>query len=204
MRKPFLAAAGLALLVALGAAYYYFGKTNRVVDAAVAAQQAFDAEVAQARAANAEGLSTTSAVVATQDAQASFANTYKDPAGFSFEYPEGLTAGSFTDPDSGAETITVQDAGKHVGFQVYVSAWQGTGSVITSSDVTSQLPQIGAHDFATLQVGDVEALAFSASDPNFGDSRQVWFVRGGALYQASTYLTQAALLEKVVGTWQWQ
>ena len=158
----------------------------------------FAQEVAQAEQSNAAGLSSTTAAVAQQTAAQSFAQTYADPTyGFSFGYPSSLKVGA---ADSGnGTTILVQNASSHVGFQVYITPWQG--GAVTASAVQQSLPQIAMHDTQNLAVGGVAALAFAAADPNFGDSVQVWFTYKGNLYQISTYAAQLPLLQKVLTTW---
>jgi len=158
----------------------------------------FAQEVAQAEQSNAAGLSTTTAAVAAQTAAQAFAQTYVSTQyGFSFKYPSSLKVGAAD--SGGGTTILVQNAATHVGFQVYISPWQG--GAVTASAVEQSLPQIGLHDAQNINVGGVPALAFAATDPNFGNSIQVWFAYKNNLYQISTYAAQLALLQKILTTW---
>jgi len=162
-------------------------------------QQAADS----GKAANAEALSASAAAAASQSATAPFSHTYHNALGFSFRYPDALTLGVYENPEDGSLTVTVQNAGTHIGFQVFAKPWSGAGTM-TAEQVEHDIPQIAAHNFQPVSLDGVPGLAFGATDANFGDSTQIWLVRKGFLYQISTYSTQGALLSKVLGTWQWQ
>lgn len=190
----------LAVLVILGGVYLlWFHSTTKGIHNSV--HLTFAQEVAQAEQSNAAGLSTTTAAVAAQTVAQPFAQTYTDPTyGFSFGYPTSLKVGA-ANSGSGT-TILAQNASAHIGFQVYITPWQG--EAVTASAVEQSLPQIGMHDVQNLKIDGAPALAFTATDPNFGDSVQVWFTYKNYLYQVSTYASQLSLLQKVLGTWKWQ
>lgn len=199
--------ASLVILALVGGAlWWWLGRHPATTPAPLSLAEQIDA----ARQANEGGLSPEAAAAASQTAAAPFTHTYENTSyGFSFGYPDSLKAGSFTDPNTGATTITAQDATAHVGFQITVTPWGGSDA-ITAAQVQSDLPDIALRAPQQVVVGGVSALSFLASDPNFGDSRQVWFVypkqgRGAQryLYQISTYSSQDALLQKILATWKW-
>lgn len=199
MRIPIYGA--IAVAIVGGGLWWYFG-TPGIPESSV--KLTFAEQVEQAREANAAALSPEATEAAKTVAAASFKNIFDaSQLGFTFGYPDQLKAGSFTNPASGATTITVQDVSNHVGFQVYVEPWQGSGT-ITEQMVEQDLPQIQAHDFTPVALDGVPGVAFAASDPAFGDSLQVWLARSGMLYQISTYASQGPLLSKVLGTWKWK
>jgi hypothetical protein len=198
MRIPIYSA--IAVVLAAGGLWWYLGAPGAPESSV---HLTFAEQVAQGREANAAALSPEASQQAEVVAAASFKNVFNaSQLGFTFGYPDQLKAGSFTDPATGAVTITVQDVSTHVGFQVYARPWQGSDT-ITEAMVEQDLPEIGAHDFSPVSLAGVPGVAFGASDPAFGDSLQVWFARGGYLYQVSTYRTQGPLLSKVLGTWKW-
>jgi len=142
------------------------------------------------------------AAAAARVAAAQFSERYESVPGFSFGYPDSLKIGSIQDPNSGELTVTAQNAGEHIGFQVYVSP--DRGAPVTQAEIVQDLPQINAHSFTPVSLDGAPGIAFAATDANFGDSLQVWLVHGGYLYQISTYGNQGALLSKVLGTWKWE
>ena len=186
----------LVVLAAAGGLWWWLGGRP----AAGPAPLSFEEQVAAAKEANGAGLSPEAAAVASQAASAPFTRTYENTSyGFSFGYPDSLKVGSSEGGD-GSLTIIAQDAAAHVGFQVRISPWEGGD--ITTEQIKQDLPQIEVRVSQQVTVGGAPALAFLTSDSNFGDSRQVWFSYRGLLYQVSTYSSQDALLEKVLGTWQ--
>jgi len=144
------------------------------------------------------------AAAASRYAAAPFAHTYTNPAyGFSFEYPDGLAIGEWTDPlDEGdATTVLIQSVPENVFFQMYITPWGDPQTPLTAALIEEAAPQLQVHDARPIIVGGVDGIMFSAQAPNQGDSVQVWFVHDGALYQISTYPEQLPLLSKVLTTW---
>ena len=187
----------LVLLVAAGG-FYALHFFPRKPSAAAMAQDA----IVAAEQANSAGLSPAAATAASTTAAASFPNTYKDATyGFSFKYPSTLKVSSSVS-QSGGDTVLAQDAAQHVGFQVYITPYTGADTAVTAARVEHDLPNINVRNPQQIEIaGSVPALSFLATDPSFGDSRQVWFIYKGNLYQASTYSSQGTLLEKVLSTW---
>lgn len=198
-RRTLLHLALSLVLIALIAGGAWWGVVHR--RGSIPPAPTFAEEVAQARQDNAAALSSEAAAAASRAAAAQFAHTYQGP-GFSFGYPDALKVGATDDPTTGATTILAQDAASHVGIQITISS--DPGVPVTQAQVQNDLPQIAAHDFTPVALDGAPGIAFSATDPNFGDSLQVWLTRGGQLYQISTYATQGPLLSKMLGTWQWQ
>jgi len=46
----------------------------------------------------------------------------------------------------------------------------------------------------------VQGVMFKSSGGGFGESIELWFVRGGHLYQASSYFSQFDFFNRVMGT----
>ena len=192
----------LLVVVALLGVWYAFTAVSEAPASAPPLPLTSAQQVQEAKRGNAASLSPQAAEAATHAAAARFAHTYKSSLGFSFGYPDSLKVGAEEDSATGATTITVQDASSHVGFQISVRAWDGTD--ITAEKINADLPEIGAHSFQPVSLDGTPGLAFAASDAFFGESIQIWLIRGDLLYQMSTYATQGPLLSKVLGTWKWE
>src|SRR3990167_4703188 len=65
-------------------------------------------------------------------------------------------------------------------------------------------PDMVIKDAQEVSIGDKrKGLAFGSDNAAFdGDSREVWFVFGGKLYQISAYMKHDDLLKGVFETWQ--
>ncbi len=161
-------------------------------------------EIAATNEATAAGRTPDAAAAASRYAAAPFTHTYINPTyGFSFQYPDGLAIGEWTDPsqEGDATTILVQNIDEHLFFQIYITPWGDPQTPLTAALIEELAPQLQVHDARPITVGGVDGILFSAQAPNQGDSVQVLFVHDGALYQIGTDATQLPLLYKVLASW---
>lgn len=195
--------ASFVIIAILGGLFYYYELHLTEPTVPPTPELTFEQQVEEAKQNNAPALSQEAAQAAQQAAAAQFANRYQSDLGFSFGYPDDLSVGSSEDSASGALTVIAQNPEAHVGFQIVITPWSEDGATITKERIEQDLPEIAAHDFAPVSLDGTPGIAFSAADAFFGNSIQIWLVRGGYLYQISTYATQGPLLSKVLGTWKW-
>jgi hypothetical protein len=144
------------------------------------------------------------AAAASRYAAAPFTHTYTNPTyGFSFQYPDGLAIGEWTDPADGgdATTVLIQNVPENVFFQIYITPWSDPETPLTAALIEEAAPQLQVHDARPIIVGGVDGIMFSAEAPNQGDSVQVWFVHDGALFEIDTYAEQLPLVSKVLASW---
>jgi len=200
----------LFILLIIGGGWYVvmlqrekIATEKQVLDEMFADTSAASDSIVAAKEANSAGLSPEAAVVASTAAEASFSKVYTNTQyGFSFQYPETLTIGDTTAPTDEATTILAQDVTSHVGFQIYITPFTDSDPVITADRVQQSLPDVVMQEAQPVQVsGSNQGLSFLTKDASFGESRQVWFVYNGNLYQISTYSSQSVLLEKILTTW---
>ena len=52
------------------------------------------------------------------------------------------------------------------------------------------------------QVDGVQATAFYGQNLQMGDTREVWFIRGGFLYEVATYKELEPWLAEIMSTWK--
>lgn len=128
--------------------------------------------------------------------------TYTNPTNhFSFNYPKDFTIADV--PDDVGESIVVQNVTAHVGFQVYVRAFDEPLSAITPNRIEADIPNLKISNPQSVTVGQgVEGLAFISTDVSKVSQREVWFVRDGFLYQISSPIANEALLHDVLLTWK--
>jgi hypothetical protein len=125
--------------------------------------------------------------------------------GFSFSYPESLSASTFSD-GAGGEVILVQSAEKAQGFQIVISSFDEQGTTLTREMIQKDIPGLDIRDVQDLLLGESgRGVAFLSDNSSFGgNSREVWFVYSGHLYQISTYARLDPLLQAVLGTWKFE
>lgn len=194
----------LFILFVLGGGWYLLHQQGgKAVDTTQAEQVlSVQDQLIAAQAANSAGLSPQAAAAASSTAAAPFPHLYTNAEyGFSFRYPDALHIGGNMTSSDGVTTILVQDAVQHIGFQIYITPFTDSDPVITAARIAQSLPDLVIRDAQAVQVGDSQGLSFLTKDASFGESRQVWVVYKGNLYQISTYDAQGALLEKVLATW---
>lgn len=129
------------------------------------------------------------------------AETYThDGYRMSFKYPRGFKVISI--PDDIGESIVVQDAEAKIGFQIYVSPFDESGSVITEERLRADIPDIVIEDAQPIALEEGSAgIAFITGEGQYR-TREVWFAYDGYLYQINAPLAYDALLQKVLSAWQ--
>ncbi len=123
--------------------------------------------------------------------------------GFSFNYPEGYSV-TEANTDANSRTLLIQNASTSDGIQITLSPFTDSDTTITQEKIQADIPDMKVENPQPLailgQSGD--GLAFESDNQAFnGDSREVWFVFHGYLYQVSTYAKDDPLLKAVFGTW---
>ncbi len=141
-----------------------------------------------------------------KDAEQSLIETgsvYKDELyNFSFTYPKGFTAGSFSDTDD-THTILVRDGKQAVFAQIFVSGFD-EDIVLDEKRIKKELPDLVITDPKTVFIGEVQGIAFTSTNSLSSESREVWFVHKGNLYQVSAPIAQAGLFDIMIQTWKFK
>lgn len=120
----------------------------------------------------------------------------------SFSYPEGYAVREVSGEEGG--TILIENSSdSHRGIQIAVSPYTDKDTTITAEQVMEDIPDMQVDDAQPVTLGVAgEGVAFKSDNENFGgDSREVWFVVAGRLYQVSTYAAYDKVLQAIMGTW---
>jgi len=132
---------------------------------------------------------------------------FSHPSGsFSFRYPGDMKAEILKEEDS-AEVILVQNAKDGKGFQIMISSFdEDVGNILTEDRVRQDVSDMLIKDVQSILIGENgSGLAFLSDNENFGkNSREVWFVFNGFLYQISTYAHLDPVLQAMFSTWQFK
>ena len=118
---------------------------------------------------------------------------------FSLFYPNNLTVKTY-DEGGGASTITFQNIKTAEGFQLYITPYGGTQ--ISEQQFKRDEPSGVRTGVQNVTVGGVPAVSFYSTNPALGDTAEVWFIRGGYLYEATSLKPLASWFSNIMQTWQ--
>jgi len=123
--------------------------------------------------------------------------------GFSFEYPKSFTATKFREGENG-DTILIQQKDGKNGFQVFIAPFDEEGP-LTKERILQDLPDliIKNAENRVLKNG-IPALIFFSQEPSLGETREIWFVKNGYLYQITATKEIDSLVAQIVATWKFQ
>lgn len=131
-------------------------------------------------------------------------NTYTHPGyHFSFSYPKDWKVSSFSEGEG--EVVLAQDAEKKSGFQIFISTFDETETVLTKERILQDIPSMTIDDPKEITLEDgIKALIFLGSDPSLGKTREIWFIFKGNLYQIMASANIDDLMAKIMTTWKFE
>jgi hypothetical protein len=91
--------------------------------------------------------------------------------------------------------------------QILISEFDEPGSVLTTDRIKQDIPDMDIRDSQLILLGEQsgQGVAFLSDNESFaGNSREVWFVYKGKLYQISTYARLDPLLQSILATWKFE
>ncbi len=118
---------------------------------------------------------------------------------FSVYYPPNLQVHTYNEQE-GAFTVALQDPTTNEGFEVYVTPYSGTQ--ITQARFKLDEPSGVMDDPTNVVIDVVQATMFYGYNPIVGDTCEVWFIKGGLLYEVATFKALDAWLAQIMQTWQ--
>ena len=124
-----------------------------------------------------------------------------DQFGFLFNHPEGFNISDFD--DGGGKIILVKKAASDNGFQIYITPFDEPGP-ITKERILKDIPDMAISNEKEISVGGERALSFTSQDDLGGETREIWMVHGGFLYQVKGYKNFEEKMIEVLKTWKFQ
>ena len=118
---------------------------------------------------------------------------------FSLFHPQGLAVKEYTE-GGGAMTVTFDGGAQGESFQIYVLPYKE--SQVSEERFRKDVPSGVMQDPVEVLVDGVRANAFFSRHALLGDTREVWFIRSGYLYEVTTYKALDPWLAQIMGTWQ--
>lgn len=121
-----------------------------------------------------------------------FGFTFFHPPGGLKEHNEGF----------GAATVVYQDATNSFGFQVFVVPYKN--ATISEERFAADVPSGVRTNTVSVNIGKgaIQAVSFDSYDQALGDTKEIWFLYNGYLYEVTTLKTAESLLAPILETWQ--
>ncbi len=116
-------------------------------------------------------------------------------------YPGNLKVKSY-DEGGGAATIAFQDVKSAEGFQIFVVPY--TQAQISEERFKQDEPSGVRHNAQAASVGGVPAVSFYSTNLALGETAEVWFIRGGYLYEVTTLKPLGSWLSGIMQTWRFE
>lgn len=117
---------------------------------------------------------------------------------FSLLYPAQLTVKEYTEGGN-ALTITFQDLKKGEGFQVFVTPY--AEQQVSEERFKKDLPFGVRTDVTDVTIDGATAAAFYSQSATLGETREIWFIRGGFLFEVTTLKPLSTWLDAILRTW---
>ena len=116
-------------------------------------------------------------------------------------YPQDLTVEESVDK-YGSLTVVLQNPDKNApkGFQVYVQPY--TLPQVTDERFKKDLPSGVRTNVSAVVIDGATGAAFYSKDDRLGDTREVWFIHDGLLYEATTPKPLEAWFRDILATWK--
>ncbi|MBI4114540.1 MAG: hypothetical protein HY445_01710 [Candidatus Niyogibacteria bacterium] len=125
---------------------------------------------------------------------------YKNASyGFSLFYPEGLDVKEF-DEGGGAGTITFEDAENALGFQIFIVPY--AEAQVTEERFLKDNPSGVKENFEDITVDGAVGATFVSRQPFLGETREVWFIHDGYLFEVTILKPTESFLADVLSSWK--
>ena len=121
-----------------------------------------------------------------------------DAYGFSLTLPAGMTATNFNE----GEGTTILVSNGTFQMQIFVSQFDEDIS-LTIARIKKDVPDIKMIEPIEIKTGGVATVAFYSND-NGEKNREIWFVRGGYLYQVLAKASDDNTTGTVMEGWKWK
>jgi hypothetical protein len=118
---------------------------------------------------------------------------------FALFYPQELAVKTY-DEGNGASTVTISNSDESQSFQIFIVPYDKTQ--VDQARFKMDEPSGVLGQPTNVVVGGAQAVMFFGNNAIMGDTREVWFVRGGYLFEVTTYKDLDAWLSQIMATWE--
>jgi hypothetical protein len=125
---------------------------------------------------------------------------YEDSAyGFRVGYPKDLELQIFDEAD-GSRVVVFGGDSPGLGFQVFIVPY--SENVITEERFKIDAPSGVMIEPIDISIDGAPAKAFIGYNEMMGETRDVWFIKNGYLYEVTTYKALDSWLGEIMTTWK--
>lgn len=117
---------------------------------------------------------------------------------FSLFYPSSMKVSEF-DEGGGAQSITFENAGDAIGFQIFIVPYKE--HQVSSARFSQDVPTGVMKEPTNVTVDGVFGTMFYSQSLTLGDTREIWFINNGYLYEVTTLKTLDSWLIERMKTW---
>jgi hypothetical protein len=118
---------------------------------------------------------------------------------FSLLYPDNLQVQEYKE-QGGGFTVTFEDIEADQQFQVYVTPY--SGGQISEAQFKLDEPSGVRKNQTDVVVDGARGTMFFSNYPRMDDTREVWFINRGFLYEVTTYKELDSWLAQIMQTWK--
>lgn len=118
---------------------------------------------------------------------------------FGLLYPQELSVREYKERE-GAMSAIFEDPSSGKGFQIYVTPYGDTQ--ITKERFRLDVSSGVMKEPTDIVVGGVRGTMFFSTNSIMGDTREVWFINNGFLYEVVTYKALDDWLASIMQTWK--
>lgn len=118
---------------------------------------------------------------------------------FSLFYPDTLAVREYTEKGN-ALSVTFEDTSGTRGFQIYATPY--SNAQITEERFLLDSPAGVMNEPTDILVDGTTATMFFGKHSLMGETREVWFIKGGYLYEVATYKELDEWLSSIMATWR--
>lgn len=112
-------------------------------------------------------------------------------------YPDTLEVKPY-DEGGAAATVAFQNAAAAEGFQIFIVPY--AAPQIHQARFMQDVPSGVMESPLNVEVAGVPATSFYSTNQFLGDTAEIWFLRGGYLYEVTAPRSQAAWLSQIMNT----
>ena len=118
---------------------------------------------------------------------------------FSLIYPKDLQVKDYDDGTS-ASTITFEDPTGKQGFQIFIVPY--AEDQITPQQFKKDVPSGVMKESTDIIIGGIRATMFYSQDVLMNETREVWFIKNGFLYEITADVSLDSWLAQILSTWR--
>jgi hypothetical protein len=120
---------------------------------------------------------------------------------FSILYPQALAVQEHTE-SADQTTVVFEDRASAQGFQIYILRY--VGDQVSEGQFKTDIPSGVRKNVVNGSLDGALASRFDSFDARLGDTREVWILHGGYLYEITSPKALEPLVEQVLETWKFE